>query len=1002
MIRMRFHVGKGWLGLGLFLVTSGLFATTTPYTTTPNSTNPGTGIAVRYAVINLDLPDGTQIYPFKVNNNGQVLMGNGIFYNGWDKTQEWGTRTFLWSQGTAQEITGFQGVSDLGDDGTIVGTAPNPNYQGIYITMPWSCADSFDFWQLQPSSGIAAVCLPGATVATPLPTPAVTLSSMYFSESYIFQQSTGLTIDHDGKIYGTALLEADYDYSDSAITDGVVWATPTSSPVELGTINMGSNGYNATGMAQVKVRVRNGNYISWHSQENPPNDEQGGNFVTMAFTVNDATQFTSPTVNDPSGYYSGGNWSAGLPVAINDYGEAIANYFFFTGAGWVPPANSVVPSTLYLDDGSTQTLGMGVNANSINTGVSGYSDVVGDDGATTFRHAVIWSRDSTLTGVPDDGSTYHMRRLDDCVPQGWAVTGAISINDSGVIVGTATSAADGQYHGVMLIPAELAVDADRNGTIVLANDVNNPANLGLPVDQTSQAKPFRFWVNSFDETNEQDNPDSTYQDSVSTTIVDQRDLENFARLWIYNKVPSGFFGSTKVQIGLKWKSVTGAPSIRLFRSYDPNGGTSYVTDGPTATAIANDQTGKYSQCVSDKNNLMVVSPTSSPADFIFADGIDNNTYSPTTPKKYFIFEGVGIGKGELVLVYLDSTGKEIGEGPGVWFDLENIKTLYKSSDADQFQQAPDETHDAIVFVHGWNMSPSSSRTFAEDMFKRLWHRGFKGRFCYFRWATGNSTWFTNYVPVIGQDIDAVLANYNGSEYNAWHTGQALNSFINSAVPNGYTKNLAAHSMGNIVAGSGMINGLQLNHYAMLQAAVPSCCYDASAARQQTQSVVVNYTIAGVSVNIPLWASKTPDSDLDPGTANLAYRGCLAGYAGNHLFSFYQPDDEAAGYYWNANNAYFKPTINYHYNPNGNAGQKLYSGINTWLTDRLQAMPYADQSWSKTAGTDARTAGAVGGGINNETSYGFNSEHSAEFNFDIQDLKSFYNDLLNSFGIQFNP
>ena len=39
-----------------------------------------------------------------------------------------------------------------------------------------------------------------------------------------------------------------------------------------------------------------------------------------------------------------------------------------------------------------------------------------------------------------------------------------------------------------------------------------------------------------------------------------------------------------------------------------------------------------------------------------------------------------------------------------------------------------ETKQYIVFVHGWNMSYEGSQNFAETMFKRLWQRGYKGRF----------------------------------------------------------------------------------------------------------------------------------------------------------------------------------------------------------------------------------------------------------------------------------
>ena len=53
---------------------------------------------------------------------------------------------------------------------------------------------------------------------------------------------------------------------------------------------------------------------------------------------------------------------------------------------------------------------------------------------------------------------------------------ARTINEDGAIVGTATYTPTGPSdpiaagsHGVMLIPAELSVDANRDGTIAMAN-----------------------------------------------------------------------------------------------------------------------------------------------------------------------------------------------------------------------------------------------------------------------------------------------------------------------------------------------------------------------------------------------------------------------------------------------------------------------------------------------------------------------------------------------------
>ena len=115
-------------------------------------------------------------------------------------------------------------------------------------------------------------------------------------------------------------------------------------------------------------------------------------------------------------------------------------------------------------------------------------------------------------------------------------------------------------------------------------------------------------------------------------------------------------------------------------------------------------------------------------------------------------------------------------------------------------------------------------TLPKRCYKRLWHRGYKGRFGAFHW---NTHWSDDYgwVPYAGNAIDSYLAKYNDSEYNAWLAGTSLASFINS-LPSGYLRNVAAHSMGNIVRWLGAPRrGGSIQNYALMHAAVPAACYE---------------------------------------------------------------------------------------------------------------------------------------------------------------------------------
>src|SRR5947207_8600156 len=145
---------------------------------------------------------------------------------------------------------------------------------------------------------------------------------------------------------------------------------------------------------------------------------------------------------------------------------------------------------------------------------------------------------------------------------------------------------------------------------------------------------------------------------------------------------------------------------------------------------------------------------------------------------------------------------KIGETEGVWLDLKNIKTMYQHQalggpdpwNGVQFEPPAEEQTEALIFVHGWRLSPNDAANFAETMFKRVWWRGFRGRFAAVRWDTYYNRSDHGWLPYAGQAIDAYLSKYNDSEHNAWLSGPALRAFVNS-LPGDYTKHIVAHSMG---------------------------------------------------------------------------------------------------------------------------------------------------------------------------------------------------------------
>lgn len=562
---------------------------------------------------------------------------------------------------------------------------------------------------------------------------------------------------------------------------------------------------------------------------------------------------------------------------------------------------------------------------------------------------------------------------------------------------------------------ELMVDGNRDGKIEATE-----------TDRTGLEKPYRFWLNDDDDTelaydqngqsypSDQEAVPAARPDYSQHEIISRRNLEDFSRLWI--EVGPMWYDVLvgNVQIGLKWKTVEsgGAPAINIYPSEDASGSSEYLTN---EIAAGRQIAGVFNTAITDKSNKHTIKD----GVFVFKSDFWSGLSGDST-KKCLLFEAASAGKGELAIVFLDRNGIELTTGSSVWLDLKNIKQMYERAKvtstpdpiappsdtaypanappeptmgwiSDPNNNPPDysptswaETQQYIVFVHGWNMTYESSQSFAETMFKRLWQRGYKGRFARLYWPT-----------LVG------ITTYNDSEYCAWKSGESLKQFMES-LPSGYTKNLVSHSMGGIVSASALIKGMRIVNYALLNAAVPAACYDDSTTLYQG------------------WGYITPHYDGDQGTRDLSYRYKLNADGGNFV-NFYLPADDALRA-WEFNNdtpgnagrflaTGYKPqgynlgSTGYYYDPAAQVGERLGINFQTvvgrFVNTAHEAMSYVAQSPTKTVGADGRTAGSIDRSVD-MTNFGFGDVHSAEFNFTAQKTKPFFNRLLEEFGLPFHP
>ena len=453
---------------------------------------------------------------------------------------------------------------------------------------------------------------------------------------------------------------------------------------------------------------------------------------------------------------------------------------------------------------------------------------------------------------------------------------------------------------------EMAVDKNRDGLIKFITEDAS--------DTTSSSSAYRFWLNDDQDVSTKSvvwsDPDPetyviTKPDNSDTVIQSTRDLEDFARLQLWIQDRQEQFKSGEYQVGLKWRNSIGSPKIRVFAAYEEDGGWNYIKD----PQIAIKQTlAPYNVAWADIHGYTVVTPNTNPdADYVFTKAVFA-AVGEDKPKVFFLFEGVEEGSGELVPILLDKYGQKITEGQSIWISLRNIEHLYErahatppitnfplpygptstsfpySTNADgaviippenlgydvgfdaqesglAYEATPDEEKKCIVFVHGIDMPIPDLKSYMGSAYKRLWWEGFRGKMAAFRWSTPFSGTFS---PFDSQPFDPLIFSFG--EYTSWSSGLGLKGFVNSlyTTEGMTTVSIAGHSLGNACVGSALRQGMVVDNYVMMEAAVSLSCY--SPPPTGTDPLASSFLQRLVDADI---ASPTPNEYMD-----LGYRGFL--------------------------------------------------------------------------------------------------------------------------------
>jgi hypothetical protein len=590
--------------------------------------------------------------------------------------------------------------------------------------------------------------------------------------------------------------------------------------------------------------------------------------------------------------------------------------------------------------------------------------------------------------------------------------------------------------------------------IKLQLDVNHDGVMDLTYggpDNTSFYNPFEFWINndydrsipdSDDATNYDDSatpaqakniPDCNYTNALGTrAIPTQRDLEDFARLWLVGASNAFRLLPLGSKVTLDWGDVgnpnTNNPTIDLFEAADLDGGIGYLTNETIADLQTNSPQLAYIGRLGPGESLQ----------------LNYGGFVQFLESEHYIFCGVASGRGKLTLTIVDNHSNTLVQ-TSAYIHLQDIKQMYErwtvgddpsihptnvasiaTEDTDSFFQFPTNpsTTSYILYAHGWNMTRYDKDRFAESAFKRLYWQGYQGRFGVFRWPTDYG--FAG--DIFGSWSNPLTDphNFDNSEFMAWQSAAGLLNKLkdlNAEYP-GHVY-LLAHSMGNVVSGEALRLAAQqgvgqiVNTYIASQGAIPAHVYDS------TSTNLIDFT--HTNPKIPSWVINLRGGTWGPDTPNI-YSNRLAGNSAavKRRINFFNFNDYALSPDAWCFNQEWKPDLfiggsysymgstndpapwnNFLFNPIGSSPVDL--DIVNSQQDLYEAMAFAAESRSKALGAtpDVRTLTSV---LDLTTKWppdttGHNYRdhfwHSAEFRGDCWHEWDYWNTLLFSSQSGFN-
>jgi hypothetical protein len=516
----------------------------------------------------------------------------------------------------------------------------------------------------------------------------------------------------------------------------------------------------------------------------------------------------------------------------------------------------------------------------------------------------------------------------------------------------------------------------------------------IPVDAPTPTEPFTFWVN-----HDQDDVDTggetwpiVHSDGSTPGMDSLRDLEDFTRLQIevddLEKLPEN------AVLQLDWAHGEGG-AINLFRSSDSGCSRAYLLDKVAGSAQLTQTPLTPPGGLRDQGFRIPLADLGQP-------DLDGRGYC-------FLFDVATAGQDDLVATVLVD-GEAVATSEPARMDLRHVKTLYQRTtmtwpddikapweytkedppvpdlqwryDPQGHEFAPGwyETDDVVVWIYGWLKSGEGLYEMAttqagETIFKRLWHRGFRGRLIFFHWPTVKPAYAYGLLE---------------SEYRAYKSAPALLDFI-STIPKNKRLHLTAHSLGCVLLTEALRDGLEAEDALLQVGAIPAGAYD-------TRPTLILPDMAEVITPV------APDE------------GGYEGYVQNTktpAYSMYNFAD-VTFFGWNIAQKQMKPTskkggYRYAWDSNAQPGQRArlyyrtgpFSSDYRVVTDHHEIMAFIAKSKTHALGAETRVKGHIRRVFDLARSpFEFHTGHVVGWTRSAHETTQFYNLLLDIWNIRY--